>query len=79
MNLTPVLLFNIEGMDCEDVTERLARKGICVRGGVHCAPLAHRALGTLNGGVRVSLGKQNTAEEVKIFCREIAAMAKTRL
>ncbi|MBP5657309.1 MAG: aminotransferase class V-fold PLP-dependent enzyme [Clostridia bacterium] len=75
----PVLLFNIEGMDCDDVMNRLARKGICVRSGFHCAPLAHRALGTLNGGVRVSLGKQNTAEEVKIFCREIAAMAKTRL
>lgn len=75
----PVLLFNIDGMDCDDVMNRLARKGICVRSGFHCAPLAHEALGTLNGGVRVSLGKQNTEEEVKIFCREIAAMAKTRL
>ena len=44
-----------ENMDCEDLGERLGRRGIAVRAGLHCAPLAHRTAGTLNTGtVRVS-------------------------
>ena len=50
-------LFSIQlpGQDCEAVGERLARAGIAVRAGLHCAPLAHRTAGTLEQGtVRVS-------------------------
>lgn len=58
----PVLLFNKQGVDCEVLAERLAEKGIAVRGGLHCAPAAHRTIGTgAIGGVRVSLGRANTA------------------
>ena len=58
----PVLLFNKQGFDCEVLAERLAEKGIAVRGGLHCAPAAHRTIGTgAMGGVRVSLGRANTA------------------
>ncbi|MBQ8512449.1 MAG: aminotransferase class V-fold PLP-dependent enzyme, partial [Clostridia bacterium] len=39
--------------------------GICVRTGYHCAPLAHKTLGTLeNGTVRVSFSPMNTSREV---------------
>lgn len=57
----PLVLFNVGKVPSETVAERLSERGICVRGGLHCAPLAHSALGTGRyGGVRVSLGKANT-------------------
>lgn len=62
----PVLLFNRKGTDCETLAERLAEQGIAVRAGLHCAPAAHRALGTLeSGGVRVSLGRSNVADDLQ--------------
>ena len=42
---------------CEAAAEELSRRGIAVRAGLHCAPLAHGSAGTLNTGtVRVSFG-----------------------
>ena len=44
-------------MDCEELAQQLAGKGIAVRAGLHCAPLAHESAGTLETGtVRVSYG-----------------------
>lgn len=46
------------GMDCEDAASALARRGVAVRAGLHCAPLAHRSAGTLDTGtVRLSFGR----------------------
>ena len=43
--------------DCEELAEKLSRRGICVRAGLHCAPLAHESAGTLETGtVRISFG-----------------------
>lgn len=43
--------------DCEAAAEILAGRGIAVRAGLHCAPLAHESAGTLETGtVRVSFG-----------------------
>ena len=45
------------GADCEETAQYLARRGIAVRAGLHCAPLAHESAGTLETGtVRVSFG-----------------------
>ena len=42
---------------CEELAEILGKQGICVRAGLHCAPLAHESAGTLKTGtVRVSFG-----------------------
>ena len=59
--------------------ERLARLldecGICVRAGYHCAPLAHRTLGTPSGGsVRISLGYGNRSSEGEKFLRAISSV-----
>lgn len=60
----PVVLFNVEGIPSDTVAEGLAERGICVRGGLHCAPLAHRVLQTgAYGGVRASLGRGSTEED----------------
>ena len=43
--------------DCEDVAALLGTRGIAVRAGLHCAPLAHESAGTLDTGtVRISFG-----------------------
>lgn len=62
-----IVAFNLLDIPSEEVSNILsARYGICVRSGLHCAPLLHEYLGTINrGAVRVSLGCDNTEEEVK--------------
>ena len=51
----PVVSFNMGDMSGSEGAEALARRGICVRGGYHCAYDAHKAMGTADRGtVRVS-------------------------
>lgn len=65
-NYAPVVAFNIEGVPSDTVAEHLAQRGVYVRGGLHCAPLAHAALGTGKyGAVRASFGKGNTPSDVE--------------
>lgn len=60
-----VLSFTAEGREAEALGEALAERGIAVRTGLHCSPLAHRSAGTLESGtVRVSFSDFNTPEEV---------------
>lgn len=43
--------------DCEEFAQRLSDRGIAVRAGLHCAPVAHKTAGTLQTGtVRISFG-----------------------
>ena len=57
---TGVVSFRAAGRDCEELAEALRRRGIALRAGLHCAPLAHRSAGTLNTGtVRVSFSAFN--------------------
>ena len=72
------VLFNVDSLPSEEVASRLARLGICVRGGFHCSPLAHNALGTgPNGAVRASFSVFNTAKEAEIAANEVIRIAKT--
>lgn len=58
--------FRVEGRDCEEVGELLGKRGIAVRAGLHCAPLAHRSAGTEESGtVRVSFSAFNRMSEVE--------------
>ena len=62
---TGITSFNINGIESAE-TARLIGDNFAVRAGYHCAPLAHRALGSENGGsVRVSFGYFNTRREMK--------------
>ncbi len=56
--------------DCEMLAGALAKRGIAVRAGLHCAPLAHESAGSLQTGtVRLSFGAGSNLEEVKAFLR----------
>ena len=74
-----IVSFNVGDYSSSQLADELARAGICVRGGLHCAPGAHRFLGTLRrGAVRASVGHANTMEDVEALLavvREIAAKA----
>lgn len=61
-----VVSMNIEGIDCSDVGYILDKEfDIGVRTGLHCAPLAHKTIGTLEEGtVRLSIGYFNTNEDI---------------
>ncbi|MCD7787554.1 MAG: aminotransferase class V-fold PLP-dependent enzyme [Firmicutes bacterium] len=74
------ILFNIGGVEPSDVSMRLGEKNICVRSGLHCAPLAHRTLGTFpTGAVRIGIGAFNTETEANILCGEIHAIARKQV
>ena len=56
----------VPDMDCEEMAENLGRRGIAVRAGLHCAPLAHESAGTLETGtVRVSFGLDASVRQVQ--------------
>lgn len=61
--------------DCEELAAKLAKRGIALRAGLHCAPLAHESAGTLETGtVRVSFGHQAGEEQALGLLREMAAL-----
>ncbi|MDD3138536.1 MAG: aminotransferase class V-fold PLP-dependent enzyme [Lachnospiraceae bacterium] len=56
---------NVDGCKSSEVVELLDKNEICTRGGIHCAILAHEALGTVESGVvRLSLNYLNAIEEI---------------
>ena len=61
-----IVSFRHRHIQSEYIADILSSKyDICVRGGLHCAPLMHEALGTLDGGlVRVSFSHYNTKKEI---------------
>jgi selenocysteine lyase/cysteine desulfurase len=61
-----VLSLRVRERDCESVAAALAAEDVCVRSGLHCAPLAHRSAGTLESGtVRFSFSPFNTHAEIE--------------
>ncbi len=69
----PVLSFNIKDADCERVSEYLDKRyRIAVRAGLHCAPLAHKMMGTLDtGAVRISPSAFTTEKDIDILASAI--------
>ena len=64
----PTICFNVKDIPSSDVVAYLDKQRVCVRGGIHCAILAHKQIGTVEtGAVRVSLNAYNTKEEVETF------------
>ena len=66
-----IVAFAVDNIQSEVVAYRLSEEfSICVRGGLHCAPLMHRALQS-TGLVRVSLSAFNNETEVDYFLRAV--------
>ena len=72
--------FTVDGMDCEEVGDALSRRGIAVRTGLHCAPLAHRTGGTFETGtVRVSVSAFNRPGEIIIAASAVREIVRDKL
>ncbi len=65
-NAAPVVSIDVDGIDIALVADKLDREyNIQCRVGLHCAPIAHKTLGTYpKGTIRFSFGCFNTVEEV---------------
>ena len=77
---TGVLSFTVDGIDSGDLAARLDREhGICVRTGLHCAPAAHRRIGTYpDGTIRAGVGPFNTEADIDALVEAVRAEAKGR-
>ena len=65
-SFVPVLSFNIRDRHSEETAAQLQKYGIAVRAGLHCAPCAHRSLGTLETGtVRISPSAFTTERDIE--------------
>lgn len=64
---TGVLSFNVTGQHPADVAAALdGAFEVACRAGLHCAPMAHRAIGTFpTGTVRLSVGHLTTEDEIE--------------
>ncbi|RJQ42219.1 MAG: aminotransferase class V-fold PLP-dependent enzyme [Gaiellales bacterium] len=76
----PLVTFNIGDMASTTVAATLDQEyDIASRAGLHCAPGAHRFLGTLEQGVvRLSVGPFNTVDEIDEAIGAVAAIAGRR-
>lgn len=74
-----VISFTVDGITPAEVGEWLADRGICVRTGYHCAPLAHRTLGTYaSGSVRIGLSYFNTSDEIDRTVYALDLLCRTK-
>ena len=72
-----VVSFNLRGVASQEVSAILDQTfGIAVRGGLHCAAVVHRQLGTVpDGTVRVSPGYFNTTDDIDALTAALAQIA----
>lgn len=72
-----VLSFNLDGREPEETADALAQRGFALRGGLHCAPYAHRTAGTLpNGTVRLSVSAFTSAADIDAFAHALRSVAR---
>lgn len=66
--IAPVISFNVKNLHSEQVSDLLNDGGVAVRGGYHCAGLAHKYMGTQrNGAVRISPSFFNSKKDINIL------------
>ena len=78
MDRCPIVTLNVRDYDSGEVSDVLFTEyGIATRPGAHCAPLMHKALGTVEqGAVRFSFSHFNTTEEIKLAVSALQELSK---
>ena len=74
----PVVALNVASADSSEISYILDEEyNIGVRPGLHCAPLAHKTIGTFKQGVvRFSFGFENTHDEIELAIKALKNIAK---
>ena len=68
----PVICFNVASFPSEQTALFLSKRGFALRAGLHCAPTAHKKMGTLEqGAVRFSPSIFNTTEQVDMLINQL--------
>lgn len=72
-----IISFSLDNIPSGAAADILSREyDIAVRGGLHCAPLIHKKLGTSSDGlIRASLAPQNSLREVYTFVKAVSKIA----
>ncbi len=73
----PIVSFNLKGKTADETAGILAKKGFCLRSGLHCAPLAHYALQTVEtyqGTVRFAPSVFSSKENTQRLTETISAI-----
>lgn len=75
-----LLSFNIKGANPYDVASWLDEQyGIMVRAGLHCAPCAHRVLGTIDTGcLRAGVGIFNNQQDIDKMVEAVESFIKNK-
>ncbi len=79
-NRIGVFSVRVEGFEPQELSAALESSfGILTRSGIHCAPLAHRAIGTaeLGGTTRFSFGPFVTSSDVQFATEALAELAES--
>ncbi|MDL2258376.1 aminotransferase class V-fold PLP-dependent enzyme [Eubacteriales bacterium OttesenSCG-928-K08] len=78
-NWMPVVSINVPDMDAGALARRLFDEFLIeTRSGLHCAPLAHKTIGTIDfGTLRFSFGVDTTEEEIDYTLKSLAAIIET--
>ena len=78
-NITTCVSINMKDLDASELGYLLEEQGIKTRCGLHCAPLAHKTIGTYpNGTVRLSLSYFNTKEEIDYTLKVLNNIASNK-
>ncbi|MBD3346737.1 MAG: aminotransferase class V-fold PLP-dependent enzyme [Chitinivibrionales bacterium] len=77
---TATVSFSIDDISCSDAGFRLDEVfGICCRVGLHCAPSAHKTIGTFpQGTIRFGASYFTTMEEIEIAIDAVKALTQCR-
>jgi cysteine desulfurase family protein len=74
-----VISFNIKGISGEEIAFKLDQEyDIMIRVGFHCAPTAHRIMGTYEiGAMRIGIGYFNTKKDIDILTDALKNIVKS--
>lgn len=76
-NYVPIVSFNLCGVSPEELSKALSDRGFALRGGLHCAPLAHKTIGSApEGTVRFAPSFFNTEEQVYAIVKTLKQLKK---
>ena len=76
----PLVTLCVEGQSSEQTAAYLADEGVAVRAGLHCAPSAHRRLGTLqSGAVRFCPSRFTSVSEAETAAKILCKIARKSL
>lgn len=75
-----MVVFNVQNIQCDTAAAMLSDSGFALRSGLHCAPLAHKLLGSYEqGSIRASFGCFNTPKDAHALVRAVSRIKNLKI